>query len=428
MDTKTVFDVVALLFVLTAAFGYLNYRYLRLPQSIGLLLIALIASLLLLVVNSIVSGIDLREIERRLIAQTNFPSALMDGALSFLLFAAALRVDFDALRQRKWTVTVLATVGVAISTVLLGFGTYGIFLLAGVEVPLVLCLVLGAVLSPTDPVAVFELLGDISIPRGLQAIVSGESLFNDGVTIVLFSILLAAATASGGEPLGAGTVLLDLLREAGGAIALGLATGYLAFVAVRSIDENVLELMITLALVTGTYAIANRVGVSGPVAVAVAGLITGTHGARYAMSETTRANLTQFWNFTDEILNSLLFLMIGFEVVSIEFSWPALFAAGLAVPLSLVARFVSVAVPSLPLNLNSPRKGPALAILTWGGLRGGVSVALALSLPGVEHRDALVTVCYAIVVFTVVVQGLTMPMLVRRLFPDQAGQKPAGSP
>jgi CPA1 family monovalent cation:H+ antiporter len=173
--------------------------------------------------------------------------------------------------------------------------------------------------------------------------------------------------------------------------------------------------MITLALVTGTYAIANRVGVSGPVAVAVAGLITGTHGARYAMSETTRANLTQFWNFTDEILNSLLFLMIGFEVVSIEFSWPALFAAGLAVPLSLVARFVSVAVPSLPLNLNSPRKGPALAILTWGGLRGALTVALALAVPAMTPaRDVVIAMAFGVVLFTLVVQGLTLPPVIRR--------------
>ncbi len=417
MTPRLGFDLAALLFALTAALAYINYRFLRLPQSIGLVVIALVTSLSILALGRVLPGLELEQAMRDLLKQVDFAGTLINGALSFLLFAGALQIRLDDLLAWKWTILSLATFGVALSTALVGLGMWQVFGLVGLALPLSYCLTFGALISPTDPVAVLDLLRGINVPRGLQAIVAGESLFNDGIGIVLFSILLAAATTGASpDPLQAA---IAFVREAGGATMLGLVTGYIAFLAIRSIDEYTLELMITLALVMVTYAVAQRLHVSGPVAVVVAGLLTGKQKRR-AMSERTRGALQRFWGFVDETLNALLFLLIGFQVVSIQFNMRALAAAALAIPLVLAARFVSVALPAIPLNLNSGRKWRGIMVLTWGGLRGGISVALALSLPPGRESEALLTVCYAIVVFSIVVQGLTTRILTRRLFPEAA--------
>lgn len=415
MSARAAFELAAILFALTAAVGYLNYRLLRLPQSIALVAVALFASLSMIGLDRLLPGLGLRHILTTMVGRVDLAGVLLDGALSFLLFAGALHMDLRDLLGRKWTILILATAGVALSAALIGVGMHAVFGLVGIAVPLMYCFAFGALISPTDPVAVLDLFRGIKVPRNLQTIVAGESLFNDGMSVVLFTVLASAAGAGKGAvaPLG---IFLDFLREGGGAIILGLATGYAAFLAIRGVDDYTLELMITIALVTATYTVAQRIGVSGPVAVVVAGLIIGTHGARYAMSERSRTALRRFWSFVDEMLNSLLFLLIGFEVVTVEFSTGALFAAGLAIPLVLAVRLVSVTLPSLPLHLNAPRKWAALATLTWGGLRGGISVALALSLPQSPVKQLLVTACYAVVVFTILVQGLTMRPLARRLF------------
>jgi CPA1 family monovalent cation:H+ antiporter len=336
--------------------------------------------------------------------------------LSFLLFAGALHVNLDQVRAGRGPIVALSTVGVIASTVLVAAGFKAISMIVGLEAPFAWCLVFGALISPTDPVAVLAILREARVPKTLEATVGGESLFNDGVGVVIFSILLAAATA--GQPL----TTLDALRlfvvEAGGGMLLGLVVGYIAFRAMRSIDNYNVEVMISLAVVMGGYAIAHPLHVSGPVAMAVAGLMIGNRGVALAMSDTTRDyHLLKFWSLIDEILNAALFLLIGLEGVALNWS-PALALAGaIAVPMILAARLVSTA-PLLALwrKLLPPRL--AIPILTWGAMRGGISIAMALSLPAGAMKDLVLATTYVVVLFSVIVQGGTVCGLVRRLQRD----------
>jgi CPA1 family monovalent cation:H+ antiporter len=295
---------------------------------------------------------------------------------------------------------------------------WAIFRLVGAGVPFAWCLAFGALISPTDPVTVLGVLRGLRVSPELQAVIAGESLFNDGIGIVLYTIFLHLATGTAGAEIGAQGIALDFLRQAGGGVLLGLATGGVAFLAMRGIDEYNIELFISLALATGTYALGQAAGVSGPVAVVVAGLVMGSIGVRYAVSGTTLDYLSKFWSVTDEVLNALLFLLVGVQLAAIQFSVGDLLAAGLAIPLALVVRTLSVAIPGVPLNLASPHKLQAIMLLTWSGLRGGISVALALSLPTSDARQPLLTACYAVVIFTMVVQGLSLRRLAARLYPD----------
>ena len=416
----TSFQLVSLLFGLAALFGTLNHVTLRLPNTIGLLLLAMAASLLLVALQAVWPGLGLRRAAERIVAQTDLPRTLLSGALAFLLFAGALQVDLDMLWRRKRTVLLLSTVGVALSIALFAAGIWLVFGVLGLAVPMAWCLVLGAIVAPTDPVAVLEVLRRVGLSPELQATIAGESLFHDGGGVVAFIALLGLAeTATGGA--GGGVTALgvagEMLRQSAGGFALGLASGGLAFVALRPVDKHDVELMISLALVTLTYSVAGLVDVSGPIAVVVAGLLIGSHGRRHAMSEATWDNVGLFWLLIDEILNALLFLLIGFELVVLDLSLPLLAASAAAIVLAVAVRAVSVAVPVWALDLTRPRArrrgdAPTLAALTWGGLRGGVSVALVLSLPPGPYRGTLLACSYAIVVFTIVVQGMTLARVV----------------
>jgi CPA1 family monovalent cation:H+ antiporter len=414
---STVFDVIALLLGLAALFGYVNQRWFRLPPSIGVVIIALAASLAVLGLDAIMPVWGLGTALRTLVAGIDFSDTLMKGMLSFLLFAGALHVDLGDLRERRYAIAAMATIGLLLSTLLVGLGMWGVFALLGLGVPLLMCLVFGALISPTDPIAVLGILKSVTVPRTLEAKIAGESLFNDGVAVVVFTILVALATTAG--PIGAGDVVLLFVEEAVGGVVLGLAAGSLAFVALRSIDEYTVEVMITLALVSVTYALAGALHTSGPIAVVVAGLLIGNHGRRLAMSETTRGHLTNFWKLLDEILNAVLFLLIGLEVVAVSFSTAPALAAALAVPVALAARLAGVALPLTLLGLKRSFTPGAVPILTWGGLRGGISVALALSLPEGPWKEVLLSACYGVVVFSIIVQGLTIERLVKRLLPEQ---------
>ena len=406
-------SVLAVLLCLASAFGLLNARLLHLPPTIGVLVIALAASLLMIALDSIPPGLGLRDWSRALLGTVNLPGALMDGALSVLLFAGSLHVELDHLWSRKGTVLALATLGTLLSTALFGAAMWGVFRVTAHPVPAAWCVVLGAILAPTDPVAVAGLLRRVGLPPTLQAVFAGESLFNDGVGVVVFTAALGVATGSGGTV--SAVAAAFLVQGLGGAL-LGLATGWLAFLLMRGVDEYNLELTISLALATGTYALAGRLGVSGPIAVVMAGLLTGHHGTRLAMSEATRHHLLTFWALADELLNALLFLLIGFELLAVPLDLVTLAAAAAAMPLSLVVRWVAVVAPTFLLHLRTPNRWAAAAVLTWGGLRGGISVALALTLPDTPFRAQLLAACYAVVVFTVVVQGLSMPRVIRWLY------------
>ena len=406
-------EVSAMLLALSALFGWINARFVRLPPTIAMLLMALLTSLVLITIDGLTPASHLGERFTRAIAEVDFFDTLMHGMLAFLLFAGALQVDLSGLRDVRWPVGILATVGVLISTAVAGTGFWLLTQAAGVELPFYWALVFGALISPTDPVAVLSILKSVHIPAQLEMKIAGESLLNDGVTIVVFTVLLSHAMNGG--VFDAWTIGELFLREAVGGVILGLLAGAVAVFLMRQIDDYAIEVLLTLALATCTYAMAIRVGASGPLAVVVAGLLVGNRGVEMAMSESTRRHLFDFWEVFDTLLNSVLFLLIGFEILVIGFDAGALIPAAAAIPLVLFARFVSV---YLPLSVGPLRKTftpGSLPMLTWGGLRGGISVALALSLPHNGYREEILFATYCVVIFSVVVQGLTIPRLIHRL-------------
>jgi CPA1 family monovalent cation:H+ antiporter len=405
------FEFIATLLLLAAILGIVNHRYFHLPRTIALMAGSLILSIVIILVDRSVDVVELREWWKDLVESTDLPHVFLDGLLAFMLFAGSLHVDMNSLRAQKWTVLSLATLGVLMATALYGFGIWLIF---ARTVPLPWCFALGALLAPTDPIAVGGLLKEAGLPPGLLAVVTGESLFNDGVAVVVFATALEWAN---GQSTTAAAIGLDLLIEAGGGVALGLATGWLAYRALRLADEPALELTITLALVTVTYAVAAALHVSGPLAVVVVGLLTGHRSTRFAMTDMSRQQVILFWDLMDELLNAVLFLLMGFALLSVEISYSLLLAAAGGIVLALVTRLISVAVPTTVVHLRRLPKLSGIAVLTWGGLRGGISVALALTLEPSPYRGSLLAVCYAVVVFTILVQGLTMPVLIRRLYP-----------
>ena len=415
MET-TLFDLAAILLTLAAGFGYINHRWLKLPHTIGLVVIALLASVGVLALDLVAPSLGFQAAVRGTVEELDFPDLLMKGMLSFLLFAGALHVDLEQMAQRKWAIGVMATVGVLISTFVVGYATFLVAGWLGFTIPLTYCLVFGALISPTDPIAVLGILKTIEVPESLEAKIAGESLFNDGVGIVVFTILVSIAVGTdAGHPITAlGIAELFVVEALGGAV-LGLIAGYLAYRAIGSIDEHNLEVLITLALVTLTYSVAVAIHISGPIAVVVAGILIGNHGKKFAMSETTRDHLFKFWSLTDEVLNSILFLMIGFEVLALTFTGSVGLAMAAAVPIVLVARFVAVAVPITGLSTMSEFTKGAIPVLTWGGLRGGISVALALSLPAFADKDLVLAMTYGVVIFSIVVQGLTVGRVVRQV-------------
>ena len=412
MTIANIFNLVALLVALATVFGYVNHRWLRLPHTIGLVVIALTVSICLLVVDAIVPELGIETTVRLTLINIDFEDVLMKGILSFLLFAGALHVDLDALLKHRWAISTLATVGIVISTVvvatLIHFGLSAL----GLYLPFGQCLVFGALISPTDPIAVMSILKKINVPQSLETKIAGESLLNDGVGVVLFTVLVALTT--GGEhPLTLTGALNLFLLEAVGGVAFGLVTGYLAYSTMKAIDDYHLEILVTLSLVMGTYSVASFLHVSGPLAVVIAGLFIGNQGKRFAMSESTRQHVDTFWIMIDEILNSLLFLAIGFEIVAITITGSIVGAIALAVPIVLLARLVAVAGPITTLGLRQEFSRGVIPILTWGGLRGGISVALALSLPESPHKPLLLAITYGVVIFSIVIQGLTIERVVR---------------
>ena len=421
MTDISLFTAIGAVITLAAVFGYLNHRFLRLPPTIGLVVIALVASLGTIGIDAVVPSLGIGDAVRAAILGIDFHEVLMKGMLSFLLFAGALHVNLGDLLSRKWAIGSMATVGVVLSTFMVGFAVYGIAQALALPLSLIYCLVFGALIAPTDPVAVLGVLKTVKVPASLQAKIAGESLFNDGVGVVVFIIMAAIAVDTGhGGSIGAFDVVILFVQETLGGAALGLATGFLAYYAMKSIDDHNLEVMITLALVMATYGIASALHLSGPIAVVLAGILIGNRGSRLAMSKTTREHLHIFWSVLDEIMNAALFLLIGFEVVALSFTGEVGILMVLAIPIVLAARFISVGTALTLLGLRREYTKGAIPVLTWGGLRGGISVALALSLPAGTERDIILAVTYAVVIFSIVVQGLTVRALVERVVPPDA--------
>lgn len=407
-----ILDIAATLITLSAFFGFLNYRYIKLPTTIGMMLIALIFSLLLLVMGKLGFG-EIKNHAQTLLGSIDFNQTLMHGMLSFLLFAGSLHINLDDLAKQKWVIVSLATIGIIVSTFLVGSVTYFLLTALGLQLDFIYCLLFGALISPTDPIAVLGILKSAQAPKSLETKIAGESLFNDGVAVVVFIVLLGIT--SGSHEVTVGSISLLFLEEAVGGVIFGLAIGWIIYQMLKRVDDHLVEILLTLALVMGGYALASAIHVSGPIAVVVAGLLIGNHGRLFAMSARTREHLDTFWELLDEILNAVLFVLIGLEVLILPFTQDVLWAGLAMIPLVLMARFICVAIPISVLRLRREFSPGVVKILTWGGLRGGISVALALSLPAGEARDMILTITYIVVVFSIVVQGLTIGRLVKAL-------------
>ncbi|MCZ6547909.1 MAG: sodium:proton antiporter [Deltaproteobacteria bacterium] len=401
------FEIGAILLTLAALFSYLNERFIKLPPTIGLMLIALMMSLGLIALGKFGFGVESQA--RALLANIDFSKTLLHGMLAFLLFAGALHINMEDLVQQKWVISSMATAGVVISTMIVSGLTWLTLRGLGLELPIIYCLLFGALISPTDPIAVLGILKNARAPKSLETKITGESLFNDGVGVVVFIVLLEIA--EGGHEQGVAQVALFFAKETLGGVLFGLATGFLAYRMLKDVDCYPVEILITLALAMGGYTLAEALHLSAPLAIVVAGLFIGNQGRDFAMSEKTIEHLDTFWELIDEILNAVLFVLIGLEVLVLQFTTGYLLAGLLAIPIVLLARWVSVGIPVSLLRLRRQFSPNVIKIMTWGGLRGGISVALALSLPPGPERDILLTVTYIVVVFSILVQGLTIGRL-----------------
>lgn len=421
----SIFDVTAMLLTLAALFGWLNRRFIGLPHTTALLLLGLGASLLLAALERASPSMPFYHMLRDSLQRIDFTDVVMNGMLAFLIFAGALNLDLQRLRDRAWPVAALALIGTTVSTALVGGAMWEVSRFIGQPLPLAWALVFGALISPTDPVAVITTLRHVSISKRLEVEMQGEALFNDGVGIVLFALLVGIIRGGDHADPSAWQIGEALGREAGGGLLLGLVTGYLGYRAMRAVDEYPVEVLITLAVVAGSYAIAQRLGTSGPLAMVSAGLLIGDRAPRDAMSERSKGYVSALWTLIDEILNSLLFLLIGIEVLLLRLDLDTLLLAATAIPIVLLARLVAVTIPLLLFGWRAGMSLRNVPFLTWAGVRGGISVALALALPDGPAKSAVLVATYGVVVFSVVVQGSTLPALARRM-PD-ADDGPARS-
>jgi monovalent cation:H+ antiporter, CPA1 family len=411
------FDLFAILLLFAVVISVVNERYVGLPRPVALLLgsIALCGTIMLS--DYFLGHSDVRERLRERVLASHWPDLMLNMLLALMLFAGSLNVDMRALRSKAWTIFALSTGSVVIATGIFGVGFWFALRLIGLDVPLPWCLVIGAILAPTDAVAVEGLLAKVALTPRLRALISGESLFNDGAAVVLFTTALAI-TGGNTELVGHGRVAEAIVVEAGGGGVLGVLAGYLTYRAVRLTADQTLALMISIALVLATYRLALALHLSGPIAVVAAGLVftyvlqerAGSVGAAL------QNNLRTLWSLVDDLLNTLLYMLIGLVALAVDLTAETALAIAIAIPLAFVARLASVAVPILAFDLRVPHIGKTVGVLTWAGLRGGVSIALALILPDSPHHDLLLAVCFAVVIFTVVVQGLSLPRLVTALY------------
>ncbi len=406
-----ILQIASLLIVLAGAFGAINYLFLKLPSSIGILVVALLASLSVMGVDALLPALGAADTVQTIVRDIEFSDALLEGMLGLLLFAGALHVKLTDLRQQAWVVLLMATLGVAISTAIVGYGFSWI-----TGAPLIVALVFGAIITPTDPVAVLGVLREANLRKSLETKIAGESLFNDGVAYVVFLILAGLAFPSGeNHAEGAMAAVKLFAQEAIGGAILGAVLGYLVFQIMKRIDDYSLEVLLSLGLAFGGYQLAVTLHMSGPIMAVVAGLFIGDVGMKHGMSEQTRLYLNKFWELIDEILNAILFLLIGIEVFAISFDVNAIWGGILCIALALIARAAAVTIPLMLLKPFRTFTPDVIPIMTWGGLKGGISVALALTLPDSEWKAAILTATYTVVIFSIIVQGLTIAPLANRL-------------
>lgn len=407
-----IYYIISVLVCITAAFGYINERFIKWPATIGIMVLSLLFSLLLVVFGHVVPSWS--AYFTKLMLDIDFEKVLMKVMLSFLLFAGAIHLDAGKLREQRWPILILATLGVAISALTVSFLVYQLFGLFGFSIPYIYCLLFGTLISPTDPISVIGILKRIGVPQSLELKIAGESLFNDGVGVVMFLTVLEVAIHGTGSFSLADTSLL-FLREAGGGILFGLAAGYITSYLLSTIDNYNIELLLILNVVIGGYLLADLLHLSAPLAIIMAGIIIGTRSRKGELSESSLDYLNKFWELIDEIFNGVLFLLLGMGLIVIQIKFKVLVIGFIAVFVVLLGRWLAVVIPVTLLKAKIKFEPYAVTILTWGGLRGGLSVAMALSLPSGMYRSEFVQVTYIIVIFSVVVQGLTIGKLTQRL-------------
>ena len=408
----TLFQVIATLVTLAAIFSYINYRYIKFPTTIGLMALSLAVSLAMIAMEG-VGWFSLDEYARALLNRIDFYETLMHGMLAFLLFAGALHVNFNDLRNHTLIVFLLATAGVLASTFLVGLMTWQALQWVNLNISILYCFLFGALISPTDPIAVIGIMKKAGAPKSLETTITGESLFNDGIGVVVFLVLLSFLGESHHDA-GLSGIGQIFVKEALGGLLYGGGLGYLTYQMLKRVDNYQVEVLITLATVTGGYALAEALHVSAPLAIVVAGLLTGNHGRTFGMSETTRVHLDTFWELVDEVLNAILFVLLGLEILILPHDFRIIQIGFMLIPVVLLARFIVVgSMVTLVRRIRDYSPG-AIKIITWAGLRGGISVALALSLPKSPERDIIVTITYVIMVFSILVQGLSVGRLIEK--------------
>ena len=421
------FQVVSVVVCLVAVFGYLNHRLVRLPDAIGITAIGVVVSIGAVVLARFDATVAT---EMRLaVARIDFPEILLHGVLGLLLFAGSLHIDIRDVAREKWLILSLATFGVVASTVLVGAGFFWVTHALGLAIPWLECLLFGALISPTDPVAVLAVLKRVGLPKSLETRIAGESLFNDGTGVVVFLTLLAlAGGGGGGGEVSVGSTAILFATEVIGGTLFGIAAGYLGYLMLRGVDSYPVEILITLALATAGYAAAEALHVSAPIAVVLMGLIVGNRGRKDAMSDETLTRLFGFWEVLDELMNLLLFGFIGLEMMTLSFSLDQLVVAVAGIAIVLAARLASVAAPILVTPRLHAFRRAAIAIMTWGGLRGGISIALALSLPQFAGREVVISTAYAVVIFSILVQATSLQAVIERTMPPSGarGTAPPG--
>jgi CPA1 family monovalent cation:H+ antiporter len=406
------YSVLSILMVFTALFAYLNLRYIKLPPTIGIMLISLVCSIILVTTGTHFPAFRQQAVSKLL--TLDFRHLLMNAMLSFLLFAGAIQIDVQALRKQLVAVITFATASTLLSTFLIGCAIYLVFPLFHTPIPFLYCLLFGALISPTDPIAVLSILKEAHIPKDLEIKITGESLFNDGVGVVIFLSILEIAE-KGVSQFSVTQIGWLFLKEAGGGIVWGVILGYSAYLLLRKIDNYKVEVLITLAIVMGGYVFADWIDISGPLAMVVAGIITGNKVRTLAVSPITKDYIAKFWELIDEILNAILFLLMGFEMLVVVFNQRILWMGLISIVIVLLARLTSVSLPVWLLSFHKTFEKHAIPILTWGGLRGGLAVALALSLPDTMYREPFVSITYIVVIFSILVQGLTVGKVARKL-------------
>ena len=411
------FTIITFLVVLSGIFGYINIRFLKMPQTIGLMILAIMFSLTLIIANYFFPLYF--HFTEELVGRINFSEVLLDVMLSFLLFAGALHTDTNLLKKERRSIGIFSFFGVLISTISIAGLLF--FFLQVIDQPthFIFCLLFGALISPTDPIAVLGILTKAKVPKKIEINIVGESLFNDGIGVVIF-LSIIEVIRKGVENFGVGDILLLLLREAGGGIVFGLLLGYITYLLLKSIDHYETEVIITLAAVMGGYLLASYLHISGPLAIVVTGLYIGGHNRRQAaMSETTELYVDKFWELIDVLMNAVLFVLIGLEILLIDFNIKYLLIGITAIPFVLLSRYLALRIPLLLSRKWIEMDRKSLLLMTWGGLRGGLSIAMALSLTKDEPKEMFVFITYVVVLFSLVVQGLTVGKLARKLYPSK---------